>query len=83
MDGNNAYMVTVMAKAGGEMDMIEVMVTVTDQAELGMLMGEASVEYMENGTAAVGTYTANGSVAASWSLERRRHGGLHHRRLLW
>ena len=65
---DNMYMVTVMAKAGGEMDMMEVMVTVTDQAELGMLMGEASVDYMENGTDAVETYTANGSVDASWSL---------------
>ena len=61
--------VTVMAEAGGEMGMMDVMVTVTDQAELGMLMGEASVEYMENGTAAVGTYTADGSGTASWSLE--------------
>ena len=69
MDGNNTYMVTVMAKAGGEMGVMEVMVTVTDQAELGMLMGEASVEYMENGTAAVGTYTADGSGTASWSIE--------------
>ena len=69
MGMDNMYMVTVMAKAGGEMDMMEVMVTVTNEAELGMLMGEATVEYMENGTAAVGTYTANGSVDASWSLE--------------
>ena len=69
MGMDNMYMVTVMAKAGGEMDMMEVMVTVTDQAELGTLMGEASVDYAENGMDAVGTYTADGPVAASWSLE--------------
>ena len=81
---DNMYMVTVMAKAGGEMDMMEVMVTVTDQAETRNADGRGqSVDYMENGTDAVETYTANGSVDASWSLERRRHGGLHHRRLLW
>ena len=34
-----------------------------------MLTGEASVDYKENGMAAVETYTANGSVDASWSLE--------------
>ena len=38
-DTNNSYMVTVMAEAGGEMEMVEVTVTVTDVDELGALSG--------------------------------------------
>ena len=69
MGMDNMYQVTVKAEAGGEMDMMDVTVTVTNVAELGMLTGDASVDYDENGTVAVGTYTADGPVAASWSLE--------------
>ena len=36
-DTNNIYMVTVKAEAGGEMEMVEVSVTVTDVDELGTL----------------------------------------------
>ena len=35
MDGNNTYMVTVMAEAGGEMDMMDVTVTVTNVEDMG------------------------------------------------
>ena len=66
---DNIYMVTVKATAGGEMDTQDVTVTVTDVGELGMLAGESAITYMENGTDAVGTYTADGPVAASWSVE--------------
>ena len=85
MDANtdNVYMVTLKASDGTYTDTHDVTVTVTDVEELGMLVGQDSVDYPENDTVAVGTYTADGPVAASWSLERRRHGGLHHRRLLW
>ena len=69
MDMDNMYMVTVKAEAGGEMDMMDVTVTVTNEMELGRLTGTASVDYPENDTVAVGTYTANGSVDASWSIE--------------
>ena len=44
-------------------------VTVTNVEEIGMLTGNASVDYPENDTVAVATYTADGPVAASWSVE--------------
>ena len=69
MGMDNMYQVTVKAEAGGEMDTMDVTVTVTNVAELGMLTGDASVDYNENGMSAVGTYTADGPVAAIWSLE--------------
>ena len=72
MATDNVYMVMVVATSTMDpmqQGMMDVTVTVTNVDELGTIMGEASVDYMENGTAAVGTYTANGSVAASWSLE--------------
>ena len=68
MGGDNTYMVTVMASAGGETDMIDVSVTVTNVEELGMLAGESAITYMETRTDAAGTYTADGPVAARWSL---------------
>ena len=68
MGGDNTYMVTVMASAGGESDMIDVTVTVTNVEELGMLAGESVITYMETGTAAVETYTADGPVTPTWSL---------------
>ena len=69
MGMDNMYMVTVKAEAGGEMDMMDVTVTVTNVEEIGMLTGNASVDYPENDTVAVATYTADGPVAASWSVE--------------
>ena len=68
-DMDNMYMVTVKASDGTYMDTHAVMVMVTNEDELGMLLGQDSVGYMENDTVAVGTYTADGPVAASWSLE--------------
>ena len=69
MGMDNMYQVTVKAEAGGEMDMMDVTVTVTNVEEIGMLTGNASVDYPENDTVAVETYTAAGPVAASWSVE--------------
>ena len=66
---DNTYMVTVKATDGTYMDTHDVTVMVTDVGELGMLAGESAITYMENGTDAVGTYTADGPVAASWSVE--------------
>ena len=68
-DTNNTYMVTVKASAGGEMEMMDVTVTVTDVSELGMLGGMESISYAENGTDAVGTYTTTGPDTATWSLD--------------
>ena len=41
-DTNNTYMVTVKAEAGGEIQMVEVTVMVTDVDELGALSGPGS-----------------------------------------
>ena len=69
MGMDNMYMVTITADDGTYMDTHDVMVRVTNEDELGMLLGQDSVGYLENDTVAVGTYTADGPVAASWSLE--------------
>ena len=72
MATDNVYMVTVVATSAMDpmqQGMMDVTVTVTDMEELGMLDGESAITYAENGMNAVGTYTANGSLAASWSLE--------------
>ena len=69
MGMDNMYMVTIMADDGTYMDTHVVMVMVTNVEELGMLTGDASVDYDEKGTSAVGTYTADGPVDAIWSLE--------------
>ena len=71
-DGDNTYMVTVKAMAGGEMEMMDVSVMVDDVNELGTLAGDASHTYAENGTGAVGTYTLSGGTmdsTAAWSVE--------------
>ena len=69
-DTDNVYQVTVRANAGGEMGEVAVTVTVTNVGELGMVSGDDTVDYPENGTDAVATYTADGPDAASatWSL---------------
>ena len=70
MGGDNVYQVTVEADDGTYSDTHDVTVTVTNVAELGMVSGDASRSYPENGTAAVATYTADGPDAgmASWTL---------------
>ena len=67
-DRNNVYMVTVEANDGTYIDTHVVMVTVTNVDELGMVSGEATVEYAENGMDAMAAYTADGPVTAEWSL---------------
>ena len=68
-DGDNEYMVTVMVKAGGEMEMVEITVMVTNVNELGALGGSTSVSVNEGATD-LGTYTLTGTAAdtAVWSL---------------
>ena len=65
----NTYMVTVMAKAGGEMETVEVTITVDNVNELGTISGPARPDYMENGAGPVATYTATSTATATWSLE--------------
>ena len=68
--GTNTYMVTVKVSAGGEMEMREVTVEVTNVDELGTLSGPRSPRHLENGTD-VGTYTVSGvgGGTVSWMLE--------------
>ena len=72
-DNTNTYMVTVKIEhtPSGNTAQQDVIVTVTDAAELGMLDGAGTVTYAENGTAAVDTYTVDGPMMddAMWSLE--------------
>ena len=69
-DDSNTYMVTVMAEAGGEMEMVDVTVTVDNVDEVGMISGPARPgDYIENGTGAVATYTTTGPDTATWSVE--------------
>ena len=66
-----SYAVTITARdPGGESATKSVTITVTDVDELGMVSGDDTVDYAENGTDAVATYTADGPDAASatWSL---------------
>ena len=67
---SNTYMVTVMASAGGEMEMMEVTVMVTDVVELGMLTGMKSPSHPENSMDTVATYTVSGGdgTTVNWSL---------------
>ena len=70
---DNTYMVTVKAEAGGEMEMVEVTVMVTNVDEIGTLSGPETVSnYMENSEDPVGTYTVSGgsmSEMANLTLE--------------
>ena len=63
-----SYMVTVGVTDGSEDDSIAVTITVTDVVELGMVSGDATAEYAENGMGAVATYTADGPVTVGWSV---------------
>ena len=66
------YSVTVTASdSGGLSDSIDVTITVTDVDEGFEVSGPAAVDYAENGTAAVATYSATDpeSATITWSLE--------------
>ena len=69
-DGDNMYMVTVKAEAGGEMKMVEVTITVDNADELRTLSGPGGASISE-GMDAVGTYMVSGTMAdmAMWTLE--------------
>ena len=59
------------AEAGGEMDMVEVTVMVTNEEELGTLTADmvSPIDHSENSMDTVATYTASGSMAdnAIWT----------------
>ena len=66
-DADNVYVVTVKATSGMEMDTLDVSITVTDVMLLS-ISGRNDIDYAENLTGSVETYTANGP-ATTWSLE--------------
>ena len=69
-DEDNTYMVTLKADDGTYMDDQAVMVMVTNMEELGTLSGpEGVIDYAENGTEALGTYSTDGPVGAILTLE--------------
>ena len=70
-DDSNTYMVTVQAEAGGEMEMVEVTVRVTNVDELGTLGGPTSASTDEGAMDVLGTYTLTGIAddTADWSLD--------------
>ena len=66
------YSVTVTASdSGGLSDTIDVTITVTGVDETPVITGDAALNYAENGTAAVATYSATDpeSATITWSLE--------------
>ena len=68
----DTYMVMVVATdPSGAGDSIMVMISVTDENDNAELAGVASVDYAENGTGAVATYTATDQDghAIVWSLD--------------
>ena len=72
MDGDNMYSVTVQATdETGKMGPKEVTVEVTDVDEVPVVAGKASIEYEENATSTVATYTAvdpDEGAEIVWSL---------------
>ena len=69
-DTDNEYQVTVEAYDGTSMDTQDVTVTVTNVDEAPDVAGEASIDYEENATSTVETYTAVDPEGAEivWSL---------------
>ena len=67
---NNVYNVIVSASDRSLSGTLAVQVTVTDVNEVLTVTGDATVEYDENGTAAIATYTATDPEGATvtWSL---------------
>ena len=70
-DPDNVYEVTVKASDGTNEDTLDVTVTVTDVDEGFEVSGLPAVDYAENGTVAVATYSATDPESATiiWSLE--------------
>ena len=64
-DGDNVYAVTIQ---NGITDDIPLTVTIT-VTNVITSTGEISIEYAENGTGAVGTYTYDGTESPTWSVE--------------
>ena len=72
---DNQYSVTLQATAGGKNDTHNVTVTVANVDEPPVINGPGTVEFPENGTGNVASYTATDPEGAATTLELiRRHG---------
>ena len=71
---DNVYEVTVRASDSDLMSTLDVEVTITDANESGAITGPASVNYPENSTTTVATYSITDPDGDDSDLERRRHG---------
>jgi len=70
-NNNNEYKVRVAAKRGSYNESIDITVNVTDQDEPPVVSGSTTINFLENSTAAVATYTATdpeGGTTFTWSL---------------
>ena len=69
-NADNVYEVTVRASDGNLVSTLDVEVTVTDVNESGIVTGLTSVDYAENGTAAVASYSATDpdGDGVTWSV---------------
>ena len=70
-DTDNTYMVTVVASDGTNEERLAVTVTVTNVDEAPVITGDAALDYAENGTDPVATYSATDpeSATITWTLE--------------
>ena len=67
---DNVYEVTIRVSDGSLMSTLDVEVTITDANESGAITGPASVEYPENGSATVATYSITDPEGddVTWSI---------------
>ena len=74
--GDNEYRVTVRAWDGSSYGTLDVVVTVTNVNETPTVSGLEEVDYVENGTTPLDTYTADDPEKGDiiWSLAGRDHG---------
>ena len=67
---DNIYLVTVLASDGANTPSLDVTITVTDENETSVVAGNSLIDYPENGTGPVATYTAADPEDSqiTWSL---------------
>ena len=73
-NADNVYEVTVRASDGNLASTLDVEITVTDVNEPGVVTGPTSVDYPENGTAAVASYSATDPDGDGCDMEHCRDG---------
>ena len=74
---NNVYEVTIRASDGNLMSTLDVEVTVTDANESGAITGPTSIDYPENSTTTVATYSitdpeATATSHGAWQAQTQR-----------